>query len=188
VIEKFYDFIFVTLVLSINMFAIAFDTWLFSHPQILRRFKQLPSFIQKQAVIFVVVPLFVSPLLPQLRFDISPVIVISLGCVLSVAGGALIGGAFTKIGVIPSVRLQSNLLTTGVYGLVRHPIYSGTLLAFLGLSLAFQALVSLLYWPLAVLLYLIMIVTEERVLVTEYGAEYVSYQAKVKARLLPFIL
>jgi len=187
-IEKFYDSIFAILVLSINMFAIAFDTYLFSHPQILQRFKQLPSFVQKQAVTFVVAPLFVSPLLPQLRFDVSPVIAISLGCMLFVAGGALIGGAFTKIGVIPSVRLQSNLLTTGVYGLVRHPIYSGTLLAFLGLSLTFQALVPLLYWPLSVLFYLVMVMAEERLLVAEYGAEYVSYQSKVKGRLLPFIL
>lgn len=184
----FFDFLLATLVLSLNMIAIVFDTYLFSHPQILQRFRQLPRFIQKQAVTFVVVPLFVSPLLPQLRFDISPVIAISLGSMVFIAGGALIGGAFTKIGIIPSVRQKSNLLTTGVYSLVRHPIYSGTLLAFLGLGLIFQALVSVLYWPLAVLLYLIMVVAEERLLVAEYGAEYVSYQAKVKGRLLPVIL
>ena len=185
--EKLPDAIFATLVLSINMAAIAFDTYLFSHPRILQRFKQLPAFIQKQAVTIVVVPLFVSPLIPQPRFVSSPVIVF-LGSMLIAAGGALIGGAFTKIGVIPSVRQKSNLLTTGVYGLVRHPIYSGTLFAFLGLGLIFRALVSVLYWPLAVLLYLIMVGAEERSLVAEYGAEYVNYQSKVKGRLFPLIL
>ena len=186
--ELFFDFLFVSLVLSINLVAIVLDTYLLSHPQLLQQFRKLPSFIQKQAVTFVVAPLFISPLLPQLRFDVSPMTAIPMGIILMIIGIALVWGAFTKIGVVPAVRQKSILLTTGVYGLVRHPIYSGTLLAFLGLNLAFKALIALLYWPFTVLLHLVMVTAEERLLETEYGEEYASYRFKVKGRLIPFIL
>lgn len=187
-IEMFFDYLFAAFVLLINTITIVFDTYLFSRPPLLQRFKQLPSFIQKQAVTFVILPLIASPFVPQVRLALMPIFMISLGSILFIIGAALIGGAFTKIGVIPSVRQKSNLLTTGVYALVRHPIYSGTLIAFLGVSIIFQALVSILYWPIAVLLYWNMVNAEERLLVTEYGAEYVGYQSKVKSRLLPLLL
>jgi len=186
--NPFLDFLLVTLVLSISITAMFVDMYIFSHEHWLNRFKKLPIFIQKQAVTFVVAPLLLSPLLPQLRLQTAHGITASLGTILVLAGIALIGGAFAKIGVVPSIRAKSNLLTTGAYGLVRHPIYSGTLLAFLGISLMLQALVSILYWPIAVFLYLLMASMEERRLVIEYGEEYIAYKSRVKARLIPFLV
>jgi protein-S-isoprenylcysteine O-methyltransferase Ste14 len=176
------------LVLSINLVAIMCDTYMLCHPRLLQQFKKLPSCIQKLAVMFVVVPLFVSTVVPQLRFDVPSGVTLPLGGILMATGVALVCAAFAKIGIIPSVRIKSNVVTTGVYGLMRHPIYSGTLLAFLGLSFAFRALIPLLYWPIAVVLYLVLIPAEEQVLVAEYGEEYATYQSRVKGRLMPSIL
>ncbi len=186
--NPFLDFLLVILVLSISIAAMLVDMYIFSYEHWLNRFKKLPVFIQKQAMTLVVAPLLLSPLLPQLRWHAPFGITLSLGAVLGIAGAALIAGAFTKIGVVPSIRAKSNLLTTGVYGLVRHPIYSGTLLAFLGVSLMSQAWVSTLYWPIAVFLYLLLASLEERQLMTEYGEEYITYKSRVKARLIPFIV
>jgi len=61
------------------------------------------------------------------------------------------------------VRQMSNLPPAGVYSFVRHLIYSDTLLVFLGLSIAFRVLISLLYW----------------LLVAEYSEEYASNQLRV---------
>lgn len=184
----FIDFILAALVLLINGIAIIIDTYIFSQDQLLQQFKKQSLMVQKSAVIFVVVPLFIAPLVPQLRFGVNWVVTLPVGVVLVGLGAILIGLAFTKIGAVPSIRPESHLISTGVYGLVRHPIYSGTILAFLGVCILFQAWVALAYWPVAVLLYYLMIVVEERRLVIEYGDEYVSYQAKVRARLIPFLI
>jgi protein-S-isoprenylcysteine O-methyltransferase Ste14 len=182
-----FDFVLAALVHSINCIALIIDTYIFSQDRLLQRFKQQSRLVQKLAVICVVVPLWVSPLIPQLRFDANRTVTILIGTGLLIGGVALIGLAFTKIGTIPSIRPESNLLSTGVYGLVRHPIYAGTILAFGGLSLLFHALVSLAYWPIAVLLYYRMIVVEERRLMREYGDAYAAYRKKVRARLIPFL-
>ncbi len=96
-----------------------------------------------------------------------------------------IGGALTKIGSVPSIRSKSVVLTGGVYRLVRHPIYSSTLWAFLGLSLITKASVSLFYWPVAFGLYYMMAILEEQRLLVEYEEEYRAYQSRVKGRLIP---
>lgn len=184
----FFDVLFAALLLSINAAAMAFDMVVLSHQAALRQFKKMPVWVQKQAVTLVVVPLLLSPLLPQLRFEASLAIAMPLGIILMMTGAVLTAGAFVKIGVVPGIRPKSRLLTTGVYGLVRHPIYSGTLLAFLGLGLALRALISVLYWPIALLLYLVMAGVEERQLIREYGGEYVEYMSQVKARLIPFVV
>jgi methanethiol S-methyltransferase len=75
------------------------------------------------------------------------------------------------------------LQTTGVYRLVRHPIYFGwVLLVFgtptmTGTRLAF-AVISTLYLAIAVPL-------EERSLVHAFGAEYRAYQQRVRWRMVP---
>ena len=182
-----FDFIPVILVLAINCGAIIIDTYIFSQDRLLQRFRKQSRFVQKLAVIFVVVPLLVSPLIPQPRFDADRSVTLVIGTVFLSAGVILIGLAFSKIGAVPSIRQESNLLSTGVYGLVRHPIYAGTILTFGGLSILFHALISLAYWPIVVLLYYMMIVVEERRLVREYGEAYIAYRKKVRTRLIPFL-
>jgi len=80
----------------------------------------------------------------------------------------------------PAKRPQ--LLTTGMYGLVRHPIYFGWVLLMVGVAemtmtrFVFAA-VSTLYLAVAVPL-------EERDLVGTFGPDYASYQQKVRWRIL----
>ncbi len=77
------------------------------------------------------------------------------------------------------------LRTTGIYGVVRHPIYFGwVLLVFgtptmTGTRLAF-AVLSTAYLAIAVPL-------EERSLVQTFGAEYRAYQQRVRSRMVPGI-
>jgi protein-S-isoprenylcysteine O-methyltransferase Ste14 len=81
---------------------------------------------------------------------------------------------------------EPELVTTGPYRFVRHPIYSGILLAILGTALATN-----LYWliVLAVLgAYFIYSATvEERLMSTAFPSTYPSYRAKTKM-LIPFVL
>ena len=84
------------------------------------------------------------------------------------------------------VQEHQKVIDTGLYGIVRHPMYTATTLLFLMMPLVLGSLISfgimLLYIPLIVK----RILNEEKVL--EQGLEgYADYKKRVKYRILPFI-
>ena len=84
------------------------------------------------------------------------------------------------------VQEGQTVVDTGLYGLVRHPMYAVTLWLFLSIPLVLGSWWSLLcflpYLPLIV----IRILNEEAVLTKELTG-YAEYQNKVKYRLVPFV-
>lgn len=85
------------------------------------------------------------------------------------------------LGLKPHDDLQVNepLITKGWYGYMRHPLYAGLILIFLGYFLYVPNLASLIHL-LALLLYLPFgIYFEEKKLLEQYGQAYIRYQNKV---------
>lgn len=85
------------------------------------------------------------------------------------------------------VAIQQNhaLIQHGLYRHVRHPSYSGLLLAFLGLGLFFANWLSLLVLMVPITLAVINRITkEERALLVALGPSYAAYCARTK-RLFP---
>ena len=87
-----------------------------------------------------------------------------------------------------TVEVQENqtVISTGLYGVVRHPMYLSTLLMFLPLALilgSFWGLLPFLLYPVVIV---IRILNEEKVL-TAGLCGYAAYKTEVKYRLLPFI-
>lgn len=87
-----------------------------------------------------------------------------------------------------TVEVQENqsVITTGLYGIVRHPMYLATLLMFLPIPLILSSLwglIPLLCYPPLII---VRILNEERVL-TDGLAGYAEYKTRVRYRLLPFI-
>ena len=78
------------------------------------------------------------------------------------------------------------VIDTGLYGVVRHPMYSATLILFLSMPLVLGSLVSFFIFLLYPILIIIRIINEERLLEKELVG-YVEYKKKVKYRLIPFI-
>jgi protein-S-isoprenylcysteine O-methyltransferase Ste14 len=83
-----------------------------------------------------------------------------------------------------AIQPGHTLVTSGVYGVIRHPSYLGLLVSSLGWGLVFRAGVSLLLTALMILPLLARIRAEERLLRTQFGDEYGAYCART-ARLLP---
>jgi protein-S-isoprenylcysteine O-methyltransferase Ste14 len=180
----------VGLVLSINLLVTIGYLLFMSSETRKERFFKMPVWLQKSFVLLFIGPLFISPFLsqPSVHILAHDWLRIPLGFLFIFSGLAIIILAFLKIGAVPSLRKKSSLITAGVYGIVRHPIYSGTLIAFLGVILLSEALVSLVYFPVSAGLYYLMTVHEEKVLIAEYGREYLAYRQKVRKRILPYIL
>lgn len=81
-------------------------------------------------------------------------------------------------------RAPSDLLTTGIYGQIRHPRYLATLLGGVGLALMVNHLGVYLVVAGSLSLLLVLIPLEERELVERFGGAYEAYRADVPA-LLP---
>jgi protein-S-isoprenylcysteine O-methyltransferase Ste14 len=72
------------------------------------------------------------------------------------------------------------LATEGVYGRVRHPMYLGTFLFYLGLSVATLSLASLAVWIITVAFYNTLANYEEKKLEERFGGEFQDYKKEVR--------
>lgn len=84
------------------------------------------------------------------------------------------------------VQEDQTVISTGLYGMVRHPMYLATLLMFLPLPLilgSFWGLIPFALYPVAVV---VRILNEEKILAAGLTG-YTAYQGKVKYRLIPFV-
>jgi protein-S-isoprenylcysteine O-methyltransferase Ste14 len=111
-----------------------------------------------------------------------------LGVVLFAAGGALriwpvfvLGDRFSGL---VAIQHGHTLVTSGVYGVIRHPSYLGLLVNSLGWGLAFRSGVGVLLTALLILPLLARIRAEERLLHKQFGDEYGAYCART-SRLVP---
>lgn len=102
----------------------------------------------------------------------------ALGNYLRVSASISLGSAFEKDVLI---RTDHQLITTGLFGFSRHPIYFGNLLAEFGLGL------SLLSWPLLAFSLILSApvwnaraAREEVLLEQRYGGDYAAYRNKVR--------
>ncbi|MBQ1204037.1 MAG: isoprenylcysteine carboxylmethyltransferase family protein, partial [Loktanella sp.] len=78
------------------------------------------------------------------------------------------------------------IIDTGLYGIVRHPMYSVTLLLFLSMPLVLGSIYSFLIFLAYPLLIAKRIRNEEVVLEKQLDG-YEAYKKKVKYRLIPFV-
>lgn len=84
------------------------------------------------------------------------------------------------------VEEGQTVVSTGLYGIVRHPMYMATLLLFLVMPLvlgSWWALIPFAFYPAIIISRL----KDEEELLTRELAGYEEYKEKVKYRIIPFI-
>jgi protein-S-isoprenylcysteine O-methyltransferase Ste14 len=87
-----------------------------------------------------------------------------------------------------TIEVQENqkVIDTGLYGIVRHPMYSATVLLFLSMPLVLGSIYSFVIFLVYPLLIVKRLKSEEEFLEKEL-AGYREYKRKVKYRLIPFV-
>lgn len=85
----------------------------------------------------------------------------------------------------PSVKEDHELVTSGPYAYVRHPIYTGVILAALG-SAATGTVFGIGTLIAATVIFLLRIKKEEQIMTSLFPEEYPKYQMRTK-KLIPFV-
>ena len=185
----------VVFMITISVFGVYFSI---KDPALMERRKQAgpaaeQSTLQKIVATIAFTGLFAVLVLPALdhRFGWS-----SVPPLVSWIGDALLVLSFIMFYFVfransygaSNIRVEQNqqVISTGPYALVRHPMYDGALVMVVGISLALGS-----WWALALLLItipvlVIRILDEEKVLAKDLPG-YTEYEQKVRYRLMPYL-
>lgn len=87
-----------------------------------------------------------------------------------------------------TIKQDHELIRTGPYGLVRHPIYTGSLIAAIGTAIAFGELRDLLALPVVAVGFWLKARSEERLLMSNFGDRYAAYRREVRGAIVPYVL
>ena len=113
-----------------------------------------------------------------------------VGYAMQMAGVALSIWARLYLGTnwsnMPVLKEGHQLVRGGPYAAVRHPIYTGLLLALLGLAVQHGKLAGFLGAAILVVEWKRKSLMEERLMVQQFGAEYERYRREVKG-LVPWV-
>ena len=107
---------------------------------------------------------------------------------IAVAGIVLISGWYLARNGMKSVfgteRSEPKVISAGAFSIVRHPIYTGAILFYLGAAIITMSIVSAAFWILIIIFYIFIARYEERILTEEFGEDYLKYKRKT-GRLFP---
>ena len=121
------------------------------------------------------------------EYTSNPVIMLILGVILIIAGAIFWISAVLNSDIQKNIR-NNHLVTTGIYAIVRNPIYAAFLYAITGLILISNNLLLLvlpiIYWQIMAWT---MKRTEEKWLIDLYGDDYLDYSKKVN-RFIPKVI
>ena len=81
--------------------------------------------------------------------------------------------------VFGETREHPQVITGGVFSIVRHPIYLGAILVYAGLICMTLSIASAAFWIVIILFYRFISRYEEKLLIRRFGDEYLSYSIKV---------
>jgi protein-S-isoprenylcysteine O-methyltransferase Ste14 len=169
-------------------------------PQLIERRLQKKEPIKEQRILVrVLKPLFAAVLLiPGLdyrfgwsrRFFGGVPVWLTIVALVMVVGGYLLAVWVMRVNSFASrtirVEARQTVVTTGPYGLVRHPMYLGSVVICLFVPLALGSYVA---WPPSALLiafYVLRLLNEEKLLRRELPG-YPEYCLRTRFRLVPFV-
>lgn len=137
--------------------------------------------------------------LPFIAFDVArsekdmvPFLIKVLAAILMIIGFSIFYLVFKEnTYASPVVKIQKarehKIVTTGPYHYVRHPMYSGATLYFLGIPLLLGSWYGLLFTFLLTILLIVRAMLEEKALTEEFSNSYIEYAKRVHYRFIPFV-
>ena len=148
---------------------------------------------QKEVLIYSALMFVIGFIMAGLNYRygwlVLPDIVVIIAMVIFVMAYILYGEVLREnTYLLRTIKVEENqkLIDTGLYGIVRHPMYMATIILFLAMPLILGSLISFVIFLVYPFIIVKRIKNEEMVL--EKGLKgYKEYMKKVKYRLIPYI-
>jgi protein-S-isoprenylcysteine O-methyltransferase Ste14 len=86
-----------------------------------------------------------------------------------------------------TIKQNHELIQRGPYQIVRHPIYTGILMALLGTAFVYGITRCFVGIPIVAVGFWLKLQIEEQFMLQQFGAQYADYRQQVRA-LIPFVL
>jgi protein-S-isoprenylcysteine O-methyltransferase Ste14 len=124
------------------------------------------------------------PISNLLLFPYIGLIIIIVGMIFRFISIWTLGRLFT---VDVTIRENHKIKKDGVYKIIRHPSYSGSLLSFIGFGISLNNWLSLIIVTVLITIALVhRINIEEKILTEQFGSDYLNYKENTY-RLIPWI-
>jgi protein-S-isoprenylcysteine O-methyltransferase Ste14 len=135
------------------------------------------------------IPAYAFPFINQPRFGLPTLAVLLIGIPMLALGVAvkISAGRNRTAKATLGLAVERKLFTSGIYGVIRHPIYLAVNLMPLSLAIIFKATYAVCFDAFRLIAYLTFIFLEEKQLEEEFGEEYREYKEKVRWRLIPYL-
>jgi len=102
------------------------------------------------------------------------ILLMLLGGLAMVGGLIIMGKAWRQIH-----QANGEMVTSGLYRLVRHPQYSGLFLITVGMLIQWPTIITAAMWPILMLMYYRLARREEKEMASHFGNRYVTYRQQV---------
>jgi protein-S-isoprenylcysteine O-methyltransferase Ste14 len=143
-----------------------------------------------QVILFILIA--VAPWLVDARVDFPEsvqVVLRMMGIILGIGGLALVVLGIVTLGSnlspLPQPKEDTTLIQSGIFSVVRHPMYGGAIIAAFGWALIHDCLLTLLLSVVLFVFFDIKSRREERMMQRQFS-DYAAYRQRVK-KLIPFV-
>ena len=96
---------------------------------------------------------------------------------LFLISGYLVQNGLKK--VFKEERKELKVISSGVFGIVRHPIYLGSILTFLSFTVLSLSIIALIIWFVIIVFYYYLCRYEEKLLIGKLGKKYRDYMKEI---------
>ncbi len=168
---------------------------LFKNPRLLRKRlsvreeeKEQQEVIKYSGIMFIL-GFIAAGLSFRLNYLVFPKLIVFIGSILFLVSYLFYAEVLKEnsyLSRIIKVEEDQEVVDTGLYGFVRHPMYAVTLVLFLSIPLILGSLISFIIFLMYPFIIVKRIKNEEKVLERDLKG-YKEYKKKVKYRLIPYI-
>lgn len=130
---------------------------------------------------------FIFKFSTSLNEIVPNIIRVSAGIIVLIVSGFFSLSGMRK--VFNEVRDKPEVIRKGVFSIVRHPVYFGEILIYLGLLLFSMSIASAIIWIMAIIFLNYIAGYEEKILLDHFGEEYRAYMNEVPRWIpkIPFL-
>lgn len=134
---------------------------------------------------FQVIGVEILPFIPNTFVILAGFALVVLGFLFSMLGRYTIGTNWTHA-LEYQIKKKHELVTKGIYHVIRHPIYSGFFLSILGFEVLLGSYLSIIFLLVAIPILNRQAGKEEKILTEHFGKTYTNYMKRTR-RFIPYM-